>query len=153
MPGGWAGVGARRQGAGGSYVPGAWATHLWVAMVSLGQERQGFPGRQLQARPRSHLRGNHLMAPDGSKVLPAVATTQLHWVDRWPSDQDGRVGRPEEQDRGTALDATVTPPGHKRLLRTHNVLHSLFPTVCGHDERVTAYKSRRALTRRWMPAP
>ena len=67
------------------------------AVVSVGQERQGFPGRQLQAKPRSHLRGTHLMAPNGSRVLPAVGTTQLHWVDRWPSDQDSRVGRPEEQ--------------------------------------------------------
>ena len=30
------------------------------------------------------------MAPDGSKVLPAVGTAQLHWVDRWPSEQDGQ---------------------------------------------------------------
>lgn len=127
MPGRWAGVGARRRGQGEARSRER-GPHTF-AVVSLCQERQGFPGRQLQARPRSHLRGNHLMAPDGSKVLPAIGTTQLHWVGRWPSDQDSRVGRLEEQDWGTALDATVIPPGHKHLLRTHNVLHSLFPTV------------------------
>lgn len=87
-------MGAHRQGTGGSYVLGVRATHLQlpagVAAVSLGQERQGSPGRKLQDRPRSHQGGSHLMAPDGSKVLPAVGTTQLHWVDRWPSEQDGK---------------------------------------------------------------
>ena len=85
-------MGARQQGTGGSYVLGVQATHLQlpagVAAVSLGQERQGSPGKKLQ--DRSHRGGSHLMAPDGSKVLPAVGTAQLHWVDRWPSEQDGQ---------------------------------------------------------------
>ena len=78
-------VGVHRQGPAGNYVLGAQAVHLCVAC--LGCSSQPWPG---EAGPRPPLGGKHLMAPDGSEVLAAVGITQLHCVNRRPSEQDGK---------------------------------------------------------------
>lgn len=84
-PGSWAWVGARRQGLEGDYVLGAQAVHLWVAC--LGCSSQPWPG---EAGPRPPLGGKHPMAPDGSEAQAAVGVTQLYWMNRWPSEWDGK---------------------------------------------------------------
>lgn len=67
--------------------PAAAGCLLGLRRPAWSQERQGSPGKQLQGRPRPHWRrAGHLMGPEGAKVLPTVGTTQLHWVDRWPSE-------------------------------------------------------------------